>query len=123
LSHTLIFSVEAPINVFKNQIRLLISNIDYYSFEIIFPTHQRHIIKQKSYTEEKLITILTNRLDPKLINGTITSEEVIGKMQTIYPTYFKSYKIRFTQSEVDDVISELQKNELITHEPKMAHRY
>jgi len=53
--HNLIFSVEAPINVFKNQIYLLTDDTDSYSFDIPFPTYHRYIIKQKSYTEEKPI--------------------------------------------------------------------
>jgi len=121
-SHNLIFSVEAPINVFKNQLFLLMDETDSDTFEIPFPTYHRHIVKRREYTEEQIIAILTCRLDPRLINGIFTSEEVMGKIQNIYPTYFSSYKVRFTRKQVDDVTSELQQNELITLEHKRAHR-
>jgi len=86
--------------------------------------HFQHItdILLKFYAQEKLLAILTNRLDPKLINDIITSDEIMGKIQNIYPTYFKPSKVRFTQNEIDDVTLKSQQNEIITLEHKRAHR-
>lgn len=56
-SHNLISVENVPINVFKNQLFLLISDEEEESFEIPFPTFHRHIIKKKSYSEEDLVDI------------------------------------------------------------------
>lgn len=121
-SHNLIYSVETPINAFKNQLLISIDDSDHYSFEIPFPSFHRHIIKKPTFSEEQLIQILKQRLDPRLINGIFTSENIMGKIQIIYPTHFSSYKVRFTQNKVRDVTTESEQNENIALEHKRAHR-
>lgn len=121
-SHNLIYSVESPINVFKNQLFLFTDDTPSYSFEIPFPTYHRHIVKRPSYTEKDLIEIMKQRLDPKILNGIHTSENIMGKIQNFYPLHFNSYKIRFAQGIVEDVNEEDRQNDLIVQEHKRAHR-
>lgn len=121
-SENLIPATEAPINVFKNQIFILKENEDSYQFLIPFPTIHRHIIKKPDFQEHDLINILKQRLNPSIINGLYTSEEIMGKIQEIYPIHFSNYKIRFTQTKVEDIQSETEQEEKILTEHRRAHR-
>jgi hypothetical protein len=120
-SHNLIPVENVPINVFKNQLFLLISEEEEESFEIPFPTFHRHIIKKKSYSEEDLVDILKKHLDPKIVNGIFTPEHVMGKIQNIYPQHFNNYKTRYTQKQVTDVSSESEQNNIVASEHMRAH--
>lgn len=107
-----------PINVFKNQVFLLTADNDSYKFEIPFPTYYRHIVKRRNYSESDLITILKQRLNPRIVNGLLTSGELIGRIQF----YFSAYKVRYTQKQVPDVTSEGEQLEFMNAEHTRAHR-
>lgn len=118
----LIPSVEIPINAYKNQLFLNIDSIPSYELQTIFPTYLRHIIKEREYNKENLISILKKYLSPKVTNCIKTPEPVMGKIQEIYPLHFCSYKIRFTQNQVDDVVNEQEQEKIIIETHKRAHR-
>lgn len=118
----LIPSVESPINVFKNQILLNIDDCSTYQFKIVFPGFHRHIITEPSYDEQKMLYILKRYLNPSVINGIKTPENVMGRIQNVYPNHFLQYKCRFTQRIVDDVISEADQERIIIDTHNRAHR-
>lgn len=121
-SHDLIVSVEAPINVFKNQIFFYKSDKHDYKFSIPFPTFHRHEIYRLDYTTDDIITDLKKYLNPSVINGIHTTENIMGKIQTIYRTHFKGIKTRFTQSRVEDLTDETEQEERILQIHRRAHR-
>lgn len=121
-SHGLIYSVESPINCFKNQILLQEGTPQSKNFQIIFPTYHRHIIIEPIFTESNLIEILKNCLNPSVTNGIKTEEHIMGLIQNIYRDNFVSYKIRFTQMQVQDVENETEQENLVMEEHNRAHR-
>lgn len=120
-SHNLIYSSEAPINAFRNQIYLNIGE-ESYSFLIPFSGYHRHTISRPSYSTDELVDILKRRLDPSLKNGILTSEHVMGMIQEIYPLHFSNIRICFTRIRLKDIISENIQNEMILQEHRRAHR-
>lgn len=121
-SHNLIPSVEGPINAFKNQLWISLGEEDSYQFKIPFPTYHRHLITKPNFSMNNLVALLKRYLNPSVINGIITSEEIMGKIQEVYPQHFSNYKIRYTQTKVEDLINEDAQNEEILKEHKRAHR-
>ena len=121
-SHNLIPAIECPINAFKNQLFILVDDQEKYEFKIPFPTYHRHVIKQPHYSKEDLITVLKKYLNPSVINGLFTSEPIMGIIQEFYPEHFKNFKVRFTQSIVQDITNESEQEEIIISEHKRAHR-
>lgn len=93
-----------------------------YQFKIIFPTYHRHIITEQDYCEEKLISILKRYLNPSVINCIKTDEQIMGKIQELYPLHFLKYKIRLTQVMVDDIISKEEQENIIIRVHDRAHR-
>ena len=122
-SHHLIPTVEVPINVFHNQIILNTSPERSYQRKTFFSSrYTRHIFAQPNYTETDIIDIFKRYLNPNIVNGLLTSEPIMGKIQEIYPNHFSNYKIRYTQKLVEDVESDAQQTEIILAEHKRAHR-
>lgn len=121
-SHNLIPTVETPLNVFKTQIVLNIGEQTAYRLEKPFPNYWKHVFFEPQYTSENIIGIFKRYLNPNVINGLRTSEEVMGLVQEIYPLYFSSYKIRYTQKEVQNVQEESAQDEIIIKYHTRAHR-
>lgn len=121
-SENLIPSVETPINVFKNQLFINTGEVPSYQFKILFPGIHRHLIVETEYNEGNLVGILKKYLNPSVINGIKTAENIMGKIQNLYPNHFNSYKCRFTQIVVDDVTSDNDQENIILEEHNRAHR-
>lgn len=121
-SHNLVPSVVTPVNVFKNQLILKIDTTSTYQLQKPFPSHFRHIFSEPRYTRENLTGIFKRFLNPNVINGIKTIEPVMGIIQEIYPLYFRNYRIRFTQNEVEDVNNESDQENIILEHHKRAHR-
>lgn len=121
-SHNSIPAVETPINVFRNQIILKIGDETTHQFLIPFPTYHRHIFIQPNYTDTDIINIFKKFLNPSTINGLHTTESIMGQIQNIYPLYFANFKVRFTQSMVEDVTDETEQEEKILKIHRRAHR-
>lgn len=105
-AENLIPGIETPINVFKNQIFLEIDESPSYQFKIVFPGIHQHLIVENEYNENKLLSPLKRYLNPSVINGIKTSENIMGKIQNLYPNHFSNYKCRFTQVVVNEIISD-----------------
>lgn len=118
----LIPSVEVPINAFKNQIFLTIGESSDYQFKVVFPGYNRHILTESDYDLEKLISVLRTYLNPSVVNCIKTPEFIMGRIQEIYPNHFSSYKVRFTQNFVEDILSESDQETLIIETHNRAHR-
>lgn len=121
-SQNLIPSIEVPINAFKNQILLQIGTTSDHKFEIVFPTYHRHTVTEPDYNQEKLKEILKKFLNPSVINAIKAEERIMGMIQEIYRDNFSHYKIRYTQMQVTDVISEQEQDNIIIQTHKRAHR-
>ncbi|XP_075157913.1 uncharacterized protein LOC142231180 [Haematobia irritans] len=122
-SQNLIYSVNVPINAFKNQILLETNDSESsYQFKIIFPTYHRHIITEQNFNSDNLVKILKRYLNPSVINCIKTTENTMGKIQEIYPLHFSSYKIRFSQVQVEDVTNDQKQQDIISRTHNRAHR-
>lgn len=121
-SENLIPSVEAPINSFRNQLFIEQTAEPSYEFKVIFPLYHRHIVKGPDFSQELLIDILKRYLNPTVINCIKTSEPLMLKIQSIYPTHFKNIRIRFSHIEVEDVTDEEEQKKIIIDTHNRAHR-
>lgn len=121
-SHDLIPTVEIPVNVFRNQIILNIGDEDSYQKENPFPNYSRHIFTKPEFTNTDVIAIFRKYLNPNTVNGLKTTESIMGRIQEIYPLYFRDYKIRFTQKLVVDITNEDEQDEKILSVHRRAHR-
>lgn len=118
----LISSVEAPINAFKNQIFLTTDEIPSYQFKIVFPGYHRHVIVEREYTANNIISILKRYLNPSVVNCIKAPESIMGQIQEIYPDHFRNFKTRFSQKVVEDIISEADQENIILDTHARAHR-
>lgn len=121
-SENLIPTAECPINVFKNQIFILLGETNEYQFKLPFPTYHRHIVRAPTFSENDLLEILKRYLNPSVINGIFTCEPLMGMIQTFYPLHFKNYKVRYTQTQVEDLSDPIRQEEEILKVHKRAHR-
>lgn len=48
-----------------------------------FPTFHKHIITQPKYTNEDIRDLLAKNLNPSVINGTFTTEDIMGQIQNL----------------------------------------
>lgn len=87
-----------------------------------FPNYSRHIVTQPEYLEPELIDIFKRYLNPSIVNGLKTEENIMGKIQEFYPIHFRNHKIRFTQTIVTDITNETTQDEIILTTHRRAHR-
>jgi hypothetical protein len=114
--------IKGPINAFKNQIILNIGNEDSYNFIEPFPKHIRHTITRKNFTENTLIQILKNHLNPNVINAIKAERNIMEIIQVIYPLHLQNYKIKFTNTLLEDITNEFKELDLIAMTHRRAHR-
>lgn len=123
-SSDLIPHVEAPLNVFRNQIIIKVGKgLEIY--EEPHPGYSRHYVAAENLDRDKLIAILKTRLRPFglfILNGVKIPESHIGILQEAYLQTFVNYKLRITQRMVEDVKNENRIWELISSEHRRAHR-
>jgi len=65
---------------------------------------------------------LKEYLNPSVINEIFTCEDVMGKIQILYPIHFLGFKIRFSQTKVKDLVNEAEQEEEIIRTHNRAHR-
>lgn len=120
----LIPHVEAPLNVFRNQI--IFSQSDNFSemsaHEQPHPKFYRHFISAKNLDHALIKNALKEKLNPNVINGIKIPEDKLGILQSVFLENFSKYKIRVTQRRVEDVANENRKLLLIEKEHNRAHR-
>lgn len=117
----LIPHVEAPINVFRNQLIFKIG-IDLHSHEEPHPGYHRHYISTARLHRDNLVNILKEKLNPRVVNGIKIPERYLGLLQDVYLENFGNYKIRVTQRVVEDVANEERRLVIIEREHRRAHR-
>lgn len=117
----LIPSVECPINAFKNQILILLGQSNEYQFKLPFPTYHRHVITAPNFTDDE-VRILKKYLNPSIVNGLFTCEGIMGRIQVIYPLHFLRYRVRHTQTKVEDLTDTERQEEEIIRVHSRAHR-
>uniref|UniRef100_A0AB38Z2N7 RNA-directed DNA polymerase n=1 Tax=Chalana errantivirus TaxID=3078400 RepID=A0AB38Z2N7_9VIRU len=117
-------STEAPINVFRNQLIFKIGNCTSYEFVVPFEKYSKHIFTAAEYDKEFLRDKMKRYLAPNVINGIMTTEPVMAIIQEIYKEMYnrKTMKIRYSQTEVIDLIEEEDRIEEINKLHKFAHR-
>lgn len=113
--------VEAPINVFRNQI-IFNSDASAYSLETPFPGYTRHIIPLSDDTRRSLSAILKERLRPTVINGVKIPDAYLQSFQESYRESFSFFKIRIAQKFVKDIVDENEIMLAIDREHSRAHR-
>lgn len=116
---------ERPINAFRNQIIFKIGNIELSAYEQIFSKFHRHIIVRKHYTEEAIVEILKQKLNPK---GTSCLKIPISIAQLVQETYRKHlasnniYKVFISETLLEDVRMEDEQDEIIRRVHHYGHR-
>lgn len=120
--HHLIPTIETPINVFRNQLILKIGEENSYQLTHPFPTYNRHTIIQPHYSDTDILNIFKSYLNPNIVNGLLTEESTMGRIQELYPIHFAGYKIRFTQKFVKDITNETMQDEIVWYNHRRAHR-
>lgn len=121
-SHNLIPTVECPVNVFRNQLIIRVGNAEAYQLENPFKYYERHTITKQNFNEIEIIDTFRKYLKPDIINGLNVSENIMGKIQDIFPLHFSTYKIRFTQLLVRDIEKESEQDQIIISIHNRAHR-
>lgn len=122
--HFYIKSTESPINVFKHQV-ILKKGPDKVNTEHPFEKFTRVNVFISDINDNSLLQVLKNHFDVNKLNGLLTTEEIMGKLQEVYKTHFgdkKLLKIRFTQRQLQDVREENEQWDLIHKEHYRAHR-
>lgn len=57
-----------------------------------------------------------------MVNGIFTDERIFGIIQNLYSTHFSVFKIRYSQTRVEDLTSHIRQDEEIIREHQRAHR-
>lgn len=117
----LIPHVEAPLNVFRNQIIINVAK-DFEAYEEPHPGYSRYHFSVEYLDKDALTAILKARLQPNIINGIKIPELCMELLQKVYLETFANYKIRITQRLVEDIKDEDKIWDLISKEHRRAHR-
>lgn len=117
-------STEAPINAFKHQV-ILQEGPDKVTITNPFSSYTRINISTLNTNDDYLLQVLKNHFDLSKVNGLLTTEPLMGKIQEIYKKHFGSkrmLKIRFCQTMLQDVPQEDEQWNIIRREHYRAHR-
>lgn len=117
-------STEAPINAFKHQV-ILQEGPDKVTITNPFSSYTRINISTLNTNDDYLLQVLKNHFDLSKVNGLLTTEPLMGKIQEIYKTHFgckRMLKIRFCQTMLQDVPQEDEQWNIIRREHYRAHR-
>lgn len=117
----LIHHCESPINVFRNQI-IIAKGFKSNYFESPHTNFQRHYVRLENLSEQKLIQVLKDKLNPNVINGIKIPEEKLMLLQRVYMDHFSKFRIRITQRLVEDITDEEEQFKIIQKEHRRAHR-
>lgn len=109
-------STERPLNEFRNQIVLEISNETSRETETIFRNFHRITLKRPLFSPT---------ISPKCINGLYCDEKTLANLQIIYKNYFsrgKSLKIFWTQTVLTDITDEIEQDQIVSVQHDANHR-
>lgn len=90
-----------------------------------FENYTRINVTISKISENSLLQVLKNHFDLSRLNGLLTSEEIMGKLQEVYKKHFgdkKMLKIRFTQGQLQDIREEDEQWNIVYKEHYRAHR-
>ncbi|XP_053698942.1 uncharacterized protein LOC128745900 [Sabethes cyaneus] len=79
----------------------------------------------KKFTHTQQCTVLKTHFDYTKVNGLLTQENIMGKIQEVYKEHFgskRALKIRFTQKILKDIKEDEQQLDVIKNEHLRAHR-
>lgn len=116
---------EKPINTFRTQVIFKISNIDIIAYEQIFPKYHRHTIAKKQYTEEEIVQVLKQTLNPKGISCLKVPIALVQLVQETFKKHFsenKIYKVFISEVLLDDVRMDDQQDEIVRNTHNYGHR-
>lgn len=117
---------ELPLNFFKNQIILKRTDQqEENTYEEIFPGICRRTIAKLTIGVPFALKIFREFLHPTRVNGIICPEEWMTILQHTYRTYFsrnKTFKIKLTQSILQDLRTPEEQNAAIEETHDRAHR-
>lgn len=119
-----ILSTEAPINAYRNQLIFKTSNNSSYELITPFQKFRRHIFYEPEFTNQYLTDKLKRFLNPNIINGILTDELTMGRIQEVFKNLFnpKTMRCRFSQVQVEDITNEERQLEEIKNIHNFAHR-
>ncbi|KNC22940.1 Retrovirus-related Pol polyprotein from transposon gypsy [Lucilia cuprina] len=113
---------DAFLNVFKNQIVISKGDAPSYNFEIIFPTYHRHTIIPTEFDSDKLLKILKSYLNPSVTNAIMTEDQILGKIQELWSSYFSKFRTKYTRTMIKDLTSDIEQETEIINEHRRTHR-
>lgn len=119
-----IISTEAPLNVYRHQV-IIKKGPDKIETISPFGTFTRITVWLNDINDDSLLQVLKNNFNPTKLNGLLTSEEIMGKLQEVYRLHFgqqRSLKIRYTQVLLQDIEQEDQQWNIIREIHHRAHR-
>lgn len=116
---------ERPLNFYKNQIILKLSDRDEETYEQIFPRVFRRTITKVAFGLPFVIRLFKEYMHPTHINCILCPEPIINTLQVAYRNYFsrnRMFKIILTQSLLQDLITEEEQHTVIEQTHDRAHR-
>uniref|UniRef100_A0AB38Z2N6 RNA-directed DNA polymerase n=1 Tax=Panta errantivirus TaxID=3078412 RepID=A0AB38Z2N6_9VIRU len=119
-----ILSTEAALNVFRHQV-ILEEGVENVQSSEPFPNFKRIKVTVPNTADQTLLKVLKTHFDPSKLNGLLTSESLMGKLQEIYNKNFgrqNLLKIRFTQKMLQDIPCSNDQTAIIRKEHNRAHR-
>lgn len=122
--HFYILSTEAPLNVYRHQV-ILKKGPDKVEVTHPFDNYTRITIHNIVINDDFLLQVLKTYFDANKLNGLLTSEEIMGKLQDVYKNNFgrqNLLKIRFTQKLLCDVTDDQEQWDIVKKEHHRAHR-
>ena len=114
-----------PLNVFSNQLVLKIGEQDSNEFEEVFPRVFRRTITKICFGVPAMLNIFKEYMDHKRVNCIFCPERLIPTIQVVYKNYFnrcKTFKVKITQTMLQDVQTDEEQNDLIQNVHDSAHR-
>ena len=119
-----IISTEAPLNAFRHQV-VLKKGPDKVIVTKPFEGFTRITVFISDTNSASLLQVLKSHFNPSKVNGLLTDEETMGRLQEVYKEHFSQHrtlKIRFTQVLLEDVTEEDQQWNVIRETHNRAHR-
>ena len=119
-----IISTEAPLNVYRHQV-IIKKGPDKVTIDQPFPGYTRKTISMNHIDNPSLLQVLKTHFDCSKINGLLTNEEIMGKIQEVCKEHFGSQKllrIRFSQKLLQDLPDEDDQWNAIRDTHQRAHR-
>lgn len=120
-----IWTTEKPVNMFKTQLIFKISSLDIDSYEQVFPKYHRFNFSRPDYSEEALVKIFKEKLNPKGVNCIYCPIPLTQVIQETYRKHFshsKIFKLFISQVFLQDVRRSEEQDEIVQKVHEYAHR-